>query len=134
MKSYKNLSTYRLKKSKEDYAKRSHIKKEVRDNVLKKYGGRCYLCGILSKKLTIDHIHPVNRGGSSEEKNLSPACASCNNFKMEFTIEELRREISLQVHRARKYSVNFRTAERFGLVFEVDTSVIFHFEKVKNEL
>ncbi|AIB07083.1 HNH endonuclease [Salmonella phage 9NA] len=36
--------------------------------------------------------------------------------------------MSEQVNRARSYNVNFRTAERFGLVQVVDRPVVFWFE------
>jgi 5-methylcytosine-specific restriction endonuclease McrA len=61
--------------------------------------------------------------------NIVPACAPCNLFKSVFTIEEFRKEISLQAERARKSSVNFRTAERFGLIELRYYPVIFWFEK-----
>jgi hypothetical protein len=49
-------------------------------------------------------------------ENIVPACAPCNLFKSVFSVEEFRTEIQQQVHRARKTSVNFRTAERFGMI------------------
>lgn len=41
----------------------------------------------------------------------------------------MRREIEKQIERARAYSVNFRTAERFGLVEVIEKPVVFWFEK-----
>lgn len=41
----------------------------------------------------------------------------------------MRKEISYQIERARAYSVNFRTAERFGLIEIVDKPVVFWFEQ-----
>ena len=61
--------------------------------------------------------------------NIVPSCAPCNLFKSVFTIEEFRKEISLQVNRARKSSVNFRTAERFRLIEHVREDVEFWFER-----
>lgn len=110
---------------------RAKIPKEIRDRVLGRYNGKCYLCGSDAKKLSLDHIHPVRAGGSDDESNLAPACYSCNNFKMTFTIEQLRVEVSMQAERARKYSVNFRIGERFGLIVERKKEVKFFFETVE---
>jgi len=61
-------------------------------------------------------------------ENIVPACAPCNLFKSVFSVEEFRAEISLQVERARRQSVNFRTAERFGLIEAKNIDVVFWFE------
>ncbi|MDI8841786.1 YjfK family protein, partial [Salmonella enterica subsp. enterica serovar Anatum] len=42
--------------------------------------------------------------------------------------EMFREQVSLQVERGRKSSMNFRTAERFGLIEAVDKPVVFWFE------
>lgn len=41
-------------------------------------GGRCHWCGKKSKRLTIDHVVPVSRGGTNEIGNLVFACSDCN--------------------------------------------------------
>jgi hypothetical protein len=61
--------------------------------------------------------------------NLFPACAPCNLLKSVYSLEGFRKEIGMQVERARKYSVNFRTAERFGMVQVVPVPVVFFFER-----
>jgi len=61
-------------------------------------------------------------------ENMVPSCAPCNLFKATFTIDQFRKEIELQVERARRSSVNFRTAERFGLIEAPPRPVIFWFE------
>ncbi|MDI8840916.1 HNH endonuclease, partial [Salmonella enterica subsp. enterica serovar Anatum] len=43
--------------------------------------------------------------------------------------EMFREQVSLQVERGRKSSMNFRTAERFGLIEAVDKPVVFWFEQ-----
>ena len=45
--------------------------------------GICYYCGqaVPPKKLTMDHIVPVARGGKSTKSNVVPACKECNNKK-----------------------------------------------------
>ena len=43
----------------------------------------CYYCEspTPAKKLTMDHVVPLARGGSSIKSNLVPCCKSCNNQK-----------------------------------------------------
>lgn len=67
------------------------------------------------------------------EENKVPSCPPCNLFKSTFSVEGFRREIKEQVERARNSSVNFRTAERFGLIQTKDEPVVFWFEKQKEK-
>jgi 5-methylcytosine-specific restriction enzyme A len=45
--------------------------------------GRCHYCGVqvAPKELTLDHLVPLVRGGSSTRGNCVPACKECNNRK-----------------------------------------------------
>lgn len=45
--------------------------------------GRCYYCGREARpvELTMDHIIPLARGGTSTRANLVPCCKECNNKK-----------------------------------------------------
>lgn len=120
-----------------------------------KFGGRCAYCGceLPEKGWHADHVEAVHRKLEIDEVarrqgkwklkqtgeafrpehdnygNLYPACAPCNLFKSVFGIEEFRNQISMQAGRALKTSVNFRTAERFGLVKVIDKPVTFWFER-----
>jgi 5-methylcytosine-specific restriction protein A len=49
----------------------------------KRSSGTCYYCGRTFKphQLTMDHIIPLSRGGTSERFNIVPACKECNNTK-----------------------------------------------------
>lgn len=40
----------------------------------------CVYCGSRAK-MTLDHIVPLNKGGSHSSENLAPACVSCNSSK-----------------------------------------------------
>ncbi|KEF42377.1 MAG: HNH nuclease [Cyanobium sp. CACIAM 14] len=42
-------------------------------------GGRCLYCGETSE--SIDHVHPLSRGGMSVTENCVPACLGCNGRK-----------------------------------------------------
>jgi 5-methylcytosine-specific restriction endonuclease McrA len=107
------------------------MNKELRLSVYEKYSGNCAYCGceIVWSAFQVDHIIPKQSGGSDDLENLNPACRQCNNFKNVFSLEEFRREVSMQVERARKYSVNFRTAERFGMIEVKPKPIVFYFEQ-----
>lgn len=128
-----------------------------RQAIWDKSGGKCWYCGcdLPEKGWHADHFEPVLRtfeivpreerknphafevrhdGGFEKperdsEENLVPSCAPCNLFKSTFPIEMFRREIQKQIERARKTSVNFRTAERFGLINITEKPVVFWFEE-----
>ena len=107
-----------------------------REVIKQKFGGRCAYCGcLLGDKWHADHVKAVFRfcgemqkPENHNEENIFPSCIKCNLFKATFTIKDFRSEIESQVERARKYSSNFRVAERFGLIEEVKKPVVFWFE------
>lgn len=45
------------------------------------YGGRCAYCGTKPRKLTIDHVVPISKGGGTVPENIVPACSFCNTSK-----------------------------------------------------
>lgn len=45
------------------------------------YGQRCAYCGKRPKKLTMDHVVPLSKGGSHTASNILPACGPCNFSK-----------------------------------------------------
>lgn len=128
------------------------LTKTQRSIIRNKFGGRCAYCGceLPEKGWHADHVNPVirvidfdessrklaatgelYRPENDTENNLYPACAPCNLFKTTFSLEQFRSQIAEQVNRARLYSVNFRTAERFGQVQATESPVIFWFEKYR---
>lgn len=126
--------------------------KKQRENLRMLFGGRCAYCGceLPEKGWHADHVEPIYRKTDmingkmvstgecfnpekDTEDNLVPACAPCNLFKSVYSIEVFREEIKKQADRARKSSVNFRTAERFGLIELVDKPVVFWFEQYQQE-
>lgn len=44
-------------------------------------GMGCHICHIVNRQLTIDHIVPVFKGGSSELPNLQILCVNCHRQK-----------------------------------------------------
>lgn len=109
---------------------RTHIPGKIRLQVKSRYDGHCGYCGAKPERLQVDHIKPFVHGGGDNPSNLMPACFGCNNYKMNFDLEQFRREIAAQVRRARDYSLNFRLAEKFGLVAATEKPVVFYFEKI----
>jgi 5-methylcytosine-specific restriction endonuclease McrA len=45
------------------------------------YDHRCAYCGKKMKKIVIDHVIPLSRGGSHSINNIVPACNPCNGSK-----------------------------------------------------
>jgi 5-methylcytosine-specific restriction enzyme A len=45
--------------------------------------GLCHYCRrqVGAKALTMDHVVPLGRGGTSSRGNVAPACKDCNNRK-----------------------------------------------------
>ena len=116
------------------------LTKAQRQTLKNRFGGHCAYCGNeLGDRFHADHTEAVYRdkwyeGGMLKPQNnvlekLFPACAPCNLFKSVFSIEQFRHEIQRQTERARITSVNFRTAERFGLVRVEARPVVFYFEQ-----
>ena len=124
------------------------INKEKRNAVYEKFNGRCAYCGehITKKQMQVDHIIPqrnfstvhnclIHRAkkvdyGLDDMRNLNPSCRFCNNWKKTFSLETFRSEIEAQVERARRYSRNFRMAEKYGLVVSCEGSIKFYFEQL----
>ncbi len=50
------------------------------------YGNRCLACGA-DGPLTVDHIVPLEQGGSNDITNLQPLCNRCNSRKGTKTID-----------------------------------------------
>ena len=134
---------------------KTKITKAQREELRLKFACRCAYCGceLKEKGWHADHVEPVRRDfdivrgpqGSRvshvarsngrvfhpdrhDLDNLFPACSACNLFKATYSIEGFREQIAHQPERAQAYSVNFRTAQRFGLVTVIEKPVVFWFE------
>lgn len=114
-------------------------KKLIRKTVLDKFKSRCAYCGdkITIQSLTIDHIIPKRRGMDSEVKgpdhldNYNPACQSCNMSKSSMDLEKWRHELKLKTDRLIKNNASFRILIRYKLLKIKNTTIVFHFEKIK---
>ncbi|KFK93582.1 HNH endonuclease [Serratia sp. Ag1] len=133
----------------------SKLTKKQRAELRQMFGGRCAYCGceLPVKGWHADHVVAVLRVSEQDMKaaakgifklkatgkvfnqhadnheNLVPACAPCNLLKTSYSLEMFRKQVSLQVERGRKSSVNFRTAERFGQIQVTNAPVVFWFER-----
>lgn len=56
--------------------------------------GKCYYCEgkFTPEQLTMDHLHPIIRGGETSKKNCVPACKECNTKKGYKTLSEMALE------------------------------------------
>jgi len=120
------------------------MKKSDREKLFNKYGGRCAYCGsVLSKGWHADHIVPVVRGyykDIHESKkhldvigNMNPSCASCNNYKHSYTLEEFRHNLQNGIVMLEKNNPQYRFAKRYGLIQETGIKVKFYFERLQED-
>lgn len=70
----------------------SFTKKEFSELCIK-HGNICVCCGE-EKKMTIDHIVPLSKGGSNSIDNIQPLCLSCNSKKYVHTVDYRNMQIS----------------------------------------
>ena len=59
----------------------AHRRKITRRAVLARDSWTCQYCGSTKSGLTVDHVIPRSRGGTSTWENIVAACASCNRKK-----------------------------------------------------
>jgi len=139
------------------------MKKQTRQTVFDKYGGKCSYCGCeLVKGWHVDHLEPIRRsqkhirdetgrclrdenGNYLYEKyqshperdcieNYMPACASCNINKHSMGLEDFRNLISGFMKHLNEINTQYKIAKRYGLVHEDIKPVVFHFEKIQSAL
>jgi 5-methylcytosine-specific restriction endonuclease McrA len=123
------------------------MKKEVRQAIFDKFGGRCAYCGeLLGKGWHVDEIEPCRRRHKWDRENnkwvLSgydhpdrlhidnqfPACPSCNLQKHSMSLEDFRTSISNFVQSLNRYTNQYKFAKRYGLIEETKKPVVFYFE------
>jgi len=109
-----------------------------RNAVWEKYSGHCAYCGdaIPFKAMQVDHIIPqfsFHKGRVDYDvddiRNLNPSCSFCNNWKLTYSVDRFREEISKQVERGLKKSSNLRMALRYNQVKLTPSEIVFYFEK-----
>lgn len=110
--------------------RRAAVAEFVRQELLAQFGSRCGYCAAPIDRITmsVDHVHPLHRGGTNDRANLLAACRSCNNLKSTYTVDEFRGEICARPDRLSR-NAGFRLSVRIGLVTVNVTPVVFLFEK-----
>ena len=81
----KNSEEYRRK------AERQRVTDRLRYQIMRRDGFRCQLCGASQAdgvKLHVDHIIPISKGGTSDERNLRTLCDRCNLGKGDLLEDE----------------------------------------------
>jgi 5-methylcytosine-specific restriction endonuclease McrA len=72
-------------RAREPVTRSTSLSPKKRFAIMLAYGFRCVYCGRTPATdgitLTIDHMDPVQAGGSQGEENLVPACEACNRGK-----------------------------------------------------
>jgi hypothetical protein len=81
-----------------------HISDETKRVVWARDGGACQQCGS-GENIEYDHIHPVSKGGNSEEGNVQLLCRGCNRSK--------RTKVATQ-------TLDMRSLEREGQVQDIE--------------
>ena len=55
-------------------------------DVFAEFNHACAYCLRTDRKLTVDHMEPVSKGGGNTRSNIVPACLSCNSSKSDKSI------------------------------------------------
>src|SRR5262245_37564990 len=59
-----------------------------RESLRRLYQFQCAYCGVresdVGSELTVDHFHPLSRGGLDEADNRVYSCHACNEFKSDY--------------------------------------------------
>lgn len=66
----------------------SQRRKEIKAQLIKKNGQKCGYCFHKERKLTLDHIQPLSKGGEDKIHNIILTCEECNQLKGDMDIDE----------------------------------------------
>lgn len=86
---WKNKERYNAKTRKRRHRRRANggeFTQKEWVQLCEKFGNVCLDCGE-SKPLTVDHIIPVSKNGTSDIGNIQPLCLSCNSAKRDKIID-----------------------------------------------
>ena len=108
------------------------MKKELRQEVYKKYNGSCAYCGnkIEYKDMQVDHVIPKRVKGCTDDiDNLMPTCRLCNHYKRGYTLYQFKYWLLAGlIDRIRKIYI-VKVAEKYGMVEFHEWDEKFYYEK-----
>jgi hypothetical protein len=78
---------------------RAALSRTERDEILRKTGGRCHICGgaIGNATWQADHVLAYSTGGEHSADNYLPAHSLCNNYRWHYDAEEFQWILKLGV-------------------------------------
>lgn len=91
----------------------------TRKNVFIRDNYSCQYCGSKENKLTLDHVMPVSRGGTSCWENVVAACQDCNIKKGNKTPKEANMPL-------------FKQPRKPSLLIKLNWDKIFNFDEAWN--
>lgn len=99
---FNEMYQYRLLKKQEnknDKGKKTPLNKEQRKIVFEKTDGLCHVCGCTLDiaDFEADHVKPNSQGGTNVVDNFLPACSKCNNYRWNYSPEEIQWVLKLGV-------------------------------------
>lgn len=115
--------------------KRKRFSPATRHEVWQRFGKHCAYCGqpITLKEMQIDHVNPIDRGGTNDIDNLYPACRMCNFYKGTYKLEEYRRYLAGVTGRLERDFL-YRVAKRYDFIRPTLRPITFYFETRKEEV
>ena len=108
--------------------------KQIREQVYKKYNGRCAYCGkkLMLGEMQVDHIIPKRLGGADSIENYNPSCRTCNHYKRATGLETWRTVfLGGLIERIKKIYI-VRVAEHYGMITFHEWDKKFYFESEQN--
>jgi 5-methylcytosine-specific restriction endonuclease McrA len=72
-------------------------RQKIRQELIKENGRKCGYCFKKPKKLTLDHIQPLSKGGADTKDNMMLCCESCNNIKSNMDIDEWMKHLGWEL-------------------------------------
>lgn len=111
--------------------RRKKLNPVQRNAVYDKCNGHCAYCGcdLAYKDMQVEHVKPLSICGADNMENMLPSCRSCNHYKSTLDLEDFREWLGGLHNRMLRDSVNYRTLNRYGIIRQAKTSVVFYFEK-----